>query len=38
MTGVDLQAEVEAKLAKNAAQIYQRRPDDVLAKNSSESG
>ena len=38
MTGVDLQAGVEAKLAKNAAQIYQRRPDDVLAKNSGESG
>ena len=40
MTGVDLQAEaeVEAKLAKNAAHIYQRQPDDVLAKNSGESG
>ena len=38
MTGVDLQAEVEAKLAKNSPHIYQRRPDDVLAKNSGESG
>ncbi|MDQ2814372.1 MAG: hypothetical protein M3Z75_21525 [Actinomycetota bacterium] len=26
MTGVDLQAEVEVKLAKNAARIYQRLP------------
>jgi NTP pyrophosphatase (non-canonical NTP hydrolase) len=40
MTGVDLQAEaeVEAKLAKNSAHIYQRQPDDALAKNSGESG
>jgi hypothetical protein len=38
MTGVDLQAEVEAKLAKNAAHIYQRQPDDVLAASSGESG
>jgi hypothetical protein len=38
MTSVDLQAEVEAKLAKNAAHIYQRQPDDALAKNSGESG
>jgi NTP pyrophosphatase (non-canonical NTP hydrolase) len=27
MTGVNLQAEVEAKLAKNAARVYQRQPD-----------
>ena len=38
MTGIDLQAEVEAKLAKNAAHIYQRRPDDALAASSGESG
>jgi NTP pyrophosphatase (non-canonical NTP hydrolase) len=38
MTGIDLQAEVEAKLAKNAARIYQRRPDDALAASSGESG
>jgi NTP pyrophosphatase (non-canonical NTP hydrolase) len=38
MTGVDLQAEVEAKLAKKSAHIYQRQPDDVLAKSCGESG
>ena len=38
MAGIDLQAEVEAKLAKNAARIYQRRPDDALAARSGESG
>jgi hypothetical protein len=38
MTGIDLQAEVEAKLAKNAAHIYQRQPDDALAASSGESG
>jgi len=38
MTGVDLQAEIEAKLAKNAAHIYQRQPHDVLAASSGESG
>ena len=38
MTGVDLQAEIEAKLAKNAAHIYQRQPDDALAASSGESG
>jgi NTP pyrophosphatase (non-canonical NTP hydrolase) len=38
MTGIDLQAEVEARLAKNAARIYQRRPDNALAKHSGESG
>jgi hypothetical protein len=38
MTGVDLQAEVEAKLAKNAAHIYQRQPGDALAASSGESG
>jgi NTP pyrophosphatase (non-canonical NTP hydrolase) len=38
MTGIDLQAEVEAKLAKNAARIYQRRPHDALAASSGESG
>jgi hypothetical protein len=38
MTGIDLQAEVGAKLAKNAAHIYQRRPADALAARSGESG
>ena len=38
MTGVDLQAEVEVKLAKNAARIYQRLPNGALAGSSGESG
>ena len=29
MTGVSLQTEVEAKLAKNAARVYPRQPDDA---------
>ena len=33
MTGVDLQAEIEAKMAKNAARVYRRLPNGVLAKN-----
>ena len=33
MTGVDLQAGIEAKMAKNAARVYQRLPNGVLAKN-----
>jgi hypothetical protein len=37
MTGVHLQTEIEAKLAKNAARVYQRLPYDVVAKNSGES-
>jgi hypothetical protein len=37
MTGVNLQTEIEAKLAKNAARVYQRLPDDILAKSSGES-
>jgi NTP pyrophosphatase (non-canonical NTP hydrolase) len=32
MTGVDLQDQVEAKMAKNEARIYQRLPNGVLAK------
>jgi hypothetical protein len=38
MTGVELQAQVEAKLAKNAARVLQRQPDDARAKSSGESG
>src|SRR5260221_379424 len=30
MTGVDLQAEVEAKIEKNAARLYRRLPNGVL--------
>ena len=32
MTGVDLQAEVEAKIEKNAARAYRRLPNGVLVK------
>jgi hypothetical protein len=38
MTGFDLQAEVEGKLARNAARVYPRLPGDVLASNGGESG
>jgi NTP pyrophosphatase (non-canonical NTP hydrolase) len=38
MTGVDLQGEIEAKLAKNAARVYQRLPNDAAAKSTGESG
>jgi NTP pyrophosphatase (non-canonical NTP hydrolase) len=31
MTGIDLQDEIEAKMAKNAARVYQRLPNGVLA-------
>lgn len=37
MTGIDLQDEVEAKLAKNATRIYQRLSNGVLAKSAGES-
>ena len=33
MTGADLQAEIEARVAKNAARVCQRLPNGVLAKN-----
>lgn len=36
MTGVDLQDHIEAKMAKNAARVYQRLPNGVLAKSTSE--
>jgi hypothetical protein len=32
MTGADLQAEVEAKIEKNAARVYSRLPNGVLVK------
>lgn len=32
MIGIDLQGHVEAKMAKNAARIYQRLPNGVLVK------
>jgi hypothetical protein len=37
MTGIDLQNEIEAKIAKNAARVYQRPPNGVLAKSSDEA-
>ena len=37
MTGIDLQDEIEAKIAKNAARVYQRLPNGVLAKSSCEA-
>lgn len=32
MTGTDLQAEVEAKIAKNVGRVYNRLPNGVLVK------
>ncbi len=37
MTGVDLQDQIEAKMAKNAARVYRRLPNGALAKDTSES-
>jgi NTP pyrophosphatase (non-canonical NTP hydrolase) len=37
MTGTDLQAEIEAKMAKNAARVYRRLPNGVLAKNNGDT-
>jgi MazG-like family len=36
MTGIDLQHEIEAKMAKNAARVYHRLPSGALAKSSGE--
>ena len=38
MLGVDLQAEVEAKIAKNAARAYIRLANGVLVKDAPEPG
>jgi hypothetical protein len=38
MIGVDLQGEVEAKIAKNASRVYSRSPNGVLVKDSPEDG
>jgi NTP pyrophosphatase (non-canonical NTP hydrolase) len=32
MTGIDLQQEIETKLAANQERVYRRLPDGVLAK------
>jgi hypothetical protein len=37
MTGVDLQDQIEAKIAKNAARVYRRLQNGVLAKSTSEA-
>ncbi|HXW46870.1 MAG TPA: hypothetical protein VEL03_18915 [Streptosporangiaceae bacterium] len=38
MTGVDLQHEVEAKIARNASRSYRRLPNGVLAKDGGDPG
>lgn len=35
MTGVDLQGEIEAKMAKNASRVYRRLPNGTLVKERS---
>lgn len=37
MIGIDLEAEVEAKIAKNASRVYKRLPNGVLVKDSLEA-
>jgi len=37
MLGVDLQGEVEAKIAKNAARVYSRLPNGALVKDDPEA-
>jgi hypothetical protein len=37
MTGVDLQDQIEAKMAKNAARVYGPLPNGVLAKSGGEA-
>jgi MazG-like family len=37
MIGVDLQDQIEAKMAKNSERVYQRLPNGVLTKNTSET-
>jgi NTP pyrophosphatase (non-canonical NTP hydrolase) len=38
MMGVDLQGEVEAKIAKNASRVYSRLPNGALVKDGPETG
>jgi len=38
MTGVDLQDQIEAKMAKNATRVYRRLPNGALAKSPTEAG
>jgi NTP pyrophosphatase (non-canonical NTP hydrolase) len=37
MTKIDLQAQIEAKMTKNAARVYQRLPNGVLAKTNADA-
>ena len=37
MTGIDLQDQIEAKMAKNAARVYQRLPNGVLTKRNDDA-
>ena len=37
MTGIDLQGQMEAKMAKNAARVYQRLPSGVLTKRKGDA-
>ena len=37
MLGVDLQSEVEAKIAKNASRVYSRLPNGALVKDDLEA-
>lgn len=37
MTGIDLEDQLEAKMAKNEARVYQRLPNGVLAKSTTEA-
>ena len=38
MTGVDLQDQIEAKMAENATRMYRRLPNGALAKSPTEAG
>jgi MazG-like family len=38
MTGVDLQGEIEAKMAKNASRVYRQLPNGTLVKDRGETG
>ena len=37
MTGIDLQDQIEAKMTKNAARVYQPLPNGVLAKRNADA-
>ena len=37
MTGIDLQDQIEAKMTKNAARVYQRLANGVLAKRNADA-